>query len=194
MWWIFPVIAVIWLIVQIGISISMKQKQKEEENEIHDMAQRARDEQERRTEQAPVPQSTASGNSSAVERKWPKPVQAPLSEEEKERIRKDNELREMREAGVSEEDLPYSETVYDTGTGYSGDLITYNSRERKFYAHEYMWHIDDSQEYLGTSECSAEDVIRLIEQVSHKKEHKIPALKRVAELTGIDVTEVIDRL
>lgn len=96
----------------------------------------------------------------------------------------------MREAGVTEEEIPYTEIIYNTGDGYGGKLITYNSQNNQFYYHPYMWHIDDSQEFEEPVPCSPEQAVSIIANCNHDSKSKIPSINRIAVIRGIDVSVI----
>lgn len=73
-------------------------------------------------------ESKSSRNNNSFQRRPPR-----LSKEEAERLLKENDLRTMREAGIDEADIPFSEIIYNTDTGYGGELITYHRQKRQFY-------------------------------------------------------------
>ena len=98
----------------------------------------------------------------------------------------EQDMRYMREAGVDEEELRYSEIIFDTGSGYGGKLITYNSRERQFSCHSYLWHIDDSQEFYKTEPCSPEQAVSIIADCNHDSKRKLSVIDHIAELSGSD--------
>ena len=106
----------------------------------------------------------------------------------KENQKHEHDLRYMREAGVCEDELPYTEIIYDTGDGYGGKLITYHPRGRQFYSHSYGWHIDDSQEFDKPEPCSPEQAVSIIANCNHNSSEKLQAIDRIAELSGIDVS------
>lgn len=108
--------------------------------------------------------------------------------------KKEQDIQYMREAGVAEDEISYTEIIYDTGDGYGGKLITYNSRNNQFYYHPYMWHIDDSQEFEEKVPCSPEQAASIIANCSRDSKNKISAIRRAAEFGKLDVTELINQL
>lgn len=104
--------------------------------------------------------------------------------------KKEQDMQYMREAGVTEEEIPYTEIIYNTGDGYGGKLITYNSRNNQFYYHPYMWHIDDSQEFEEPVPCSPEQAVSIIANCNHDSKSKIPSINRIAVISGIDVSVI----
>lgn len=107
--------------------------------------------------------------------------------------KKEHDIQYMREAGVTKEEIPYTEIIYNTGDGYGGKLITYNSQNNQFYYHPYMWHIDDSQEFEEPVPCSPEQAVSIIANSNHDSKSKIPAIKRISKISGIDVTGIIKK-
>ena len=104
--------------------------------------------------------------------------------------KKEQDIQYMREAGVAEDEISYTEIIYDTGDGYGGKLITYNSRNNQFYYHPYMWHIDDSQEFEEPVPCSPEQAVSIIANCNHDSKSKIPSINRIAVISGIDVSVI----
>ena len=104
--------------------------------------------------------------------------------------KKEQDIQYMREAGVAEDEISYTEIIYDTGDGYCGKLITYNSRNNQFYYHPYMWHIDDSQEFEEPVPCSPEQAVSIIANCNHDSKSKIPSINRIAVISGIDVSVI----
>ena len=79
--------------------------------------------------------------------------------------------------------------IYDTGIGYGGETICYDKRKKHFYATEYMWHLDDSQELLGERILAVDTVIDIIRRSALPG--SAAALRSVSELAGIDCSEAI---
>ena len=132
-------------------------------------------------------------DTSSDARKLAEKARKPSKPGNKRLAKAENDIRYMRDAGVAEEELPFAEIIYDTGDGYDGEIITYNSRINQFYCRPYMWHIDDSQEFEEKVPCSPERAVSIIANCYHDSKRKIPAIKRVAELSNIDVSKVINR-
>lgn len=104
--------------------------------------------------------------------------------------KKEQDMQYMREAGVAEDEISYTEIIYDTGDGYGGKLITYNFRNNQFYYHPYMWHIGDSQEFEESVPCSPEQAVSIIANCNHSSKSKIPSINRIAAISGIDVSVI----
>ena len=104
--------------------------------------------------------------------------------------KKEQDMQYMREAGVAEDEISYTEIIYDTGDGYGGKLITYIFRNNQFYYHPYMWHIDDSQEFEESVPCSPEQAVSIIANCNHSSKSKIPSINRIAAISGIDVSVI----
>lgn len=84
-----------------------------------------------------------------------------------------------------------TEKIYDTGIGYGGTVISYDHMSKEFSVCEYIWHIDDSQEFYEPKTAAAEEVLCILREANYSPK-LYPAIERVAELGGISGQEAIE--
>ncbi len=80
------------------------------------------------------------------------------------------------------------------GGSYSGAEVYFDHSSKKLVGHDYVWHIDDSQEFTGWSDVTLEDVIK-DELGKGRFRYKIDkTLEMLYEFFGTEVDNMIIKI